>query len=118
MASLDMLGPHQLDNKTIDNIISEKMGNYALGYLDDEKTFIVKYVGRDDVDLNCRLKVHANNGKYKLFKYAYATSAKAAFEKESKNYHDFGGKESLDNKIHPDRPDGSGWKCPSCNVFD
>lgn len=51
------------------------------------------------------------NGPYEL------TSAKAAFEKECHNYHDFGGKEKLDNTIHPDRPAGSGWKCPCCKIF-
>ena len=39
---------------------------------------------------------------------------KAAFEKECRNFHDFGGVEKLDNDIHPDRPDGAAWKCPVC----
>jgi hypothetical protein len=46
------------------------------------------------------------------------TSPKAAFEKECKNYHDFGGSEKLDNKQHPERPDGTNWECPVCDMYD
>ncbi len=56
------------------------------------------------------------NNKYKHFKFSYATSPKAAFEKECKNYHDFGGSEKLDNKQHPERPDGTNWECPVCDT--
>ena len=44
--------------------------------------------------------------------FSYASCPKAAFEKKCKNYHDLGESEKLDNKSHPDRPTGSGWKCP------
>ena len=111
-----MLGPYNLDNETIDNQITKKSaGNYGLGYVDDKGVFIVKYVGRSDEDLNSRLKKHVGN--YKMFKYCYATSPKVAFEKECNNYHDFGEAKDLDNEIHPDRPEGSDWKCPSCKNF-
>jgi len=56
-------------------------------------------------------------GSYKEFKFSCASSPKAAFEKECKNYHDFGGSGSLDNKIHPDRPKNSSWQCPYCDNF-
>lgn len=116
MASLEMNGPYGLDNQKIDGFVTKKSaGNYALGYTKD-KTFYIKYVGRADNDLNDRLKKWT--GSYEQFKFSYASSPKAAFEKECKNYHDFGEKESLDNKIHPDRPDGSSWKCPICDIFD
>ena len=91
-------------------------GNYALGHVNDKAVFLVNYVGRSDTDLNARLKKWV--GKYESFKYAYATSPKAAFEKECRNFHDFGGTVSLDNDIHPDRPASSGWKCPACSHFD
>mgnify|MGYP007017318806 CR=1 FL=1 len=134
MASLNMQGPYPLTKDKIDEIITKtSAGNYALGYVNEDKTFIVQYVGRADIDVSdrksvvyvgradadvaSRLKQHVGE-KYKRFKYSYATSPKAAFEKECHNYHDFGESKSLDNKIHPDRPANSNWKCPRCNIFD
>ena len=100
-----------------DNVTEKSAGNYALGYTDENSTFIVQYVGRSDTDVATELKSYLSD-EYKRFKYSYATSPKAAFEKECKNYHDFGGKEKLHNKNHPARPDGSDWKCPFCKIFD
>lgn len=118
MASLKMNGPYLLNKDKIDEVVTEtSAGIYALGYVNEKGTFIVKYVGRADSDVNARLKQHVGE-KYKQFKYSYATSPKAAFEKECRNYHDFGGSKSLDNKIHPDRPKNSSWKCPCCDTFD
>ncbi|GAA4279307.1 hypothetical protein [Aquimarina mytili] len=115
MAQLNMNGSYELTNEKVDEEVTKtSAGNYALGYV-KEKTFWVKYVGRADIDLNDRLKSWV--GKYERFKFSYASSPKAAFEKECNNYHDFGGKKSLDNKIHPDRPDDSNWKCPVCDIF-
>jgi hypothetical protein len=116
MATLDMNGSYELTKEKIDEKITKtSAGNYALGYV-KESTFYVKYVGRADSDVNGRLKKWV--GSYQQFKYSYATSPKAAFEKECKNYHDFGERKSLDNKIHPDRPDDSSWKCPICDIYD
>lgn len=116
MATLNMNGPYELTSAKISAVVTKtSAGNYALGYVRDDK-FIVHYVGRSDTDVAARLKQHVGK-QYTRFKYSYATSAKAAFEKECRNYHDFGGKEKLDNTIHPDRPAGSGWKCPRCNIF-
>ena len=117
MANLDMQGPYPLNRERINEVVTRTSpGNYALGRSDDD-TFYVKYVGRADSDVKARLKEHLSDG-YSHFKFSYATSPKAAFEKECRNYHDFGESKKLDNKIHPDRPDGSGWKCPCCNKFD
>lgn len=116
MASLDMNGSYELTTAKIDeNVTKTSAGNYALGQIKD-KIFIVEYIGRSDNDLKKRLKDWDDN--YKRFKFSYASSPKAAFEKECKNYHDFGEKKSLDNNIHPDRPDGSNWKCPVCDIYD
>jgi len=119
MATLNMDGPFTFSSDIIDKIITRtSAGNYALGFKNDEGTFIVNYVGRADSDVNKRLKDHIGEN-YKLFKYSYATSPKAAFEKECENYHDFGGSDSLDNKIHPDRPSNSkDWSCPKCDIFN
>ncbi len=108
-----MFGPYELTSNNIDsNITKTSAGNYALGYVNDNNTFIVKYVGRSDSDVNNRL--HNWAGKYPSFKYSYASSPKAAFEKECKNFHDFGEKEKLDNDYHPDHPNGTSRKCQLC----
>ena len=118
MTSLGMNGPYTFTSSEIDRVVTRTSpGNYALGYTQDDGTFIVKYVGRSDSDVNQELKARLALN-YNKFKYSYATSPKAAFEKESQNYHDFGGKEKLDNEIHPSRPAGTNWKCPVCTIFD
>jgi len=109
MASSEMYGPYELTNEKIDLVVTRKSpGKYALG----RSPFSVLYVGRADDDLNARLKQWVN--KYTHFKFTYATSPKDAFEKECKNYHNF---KPTDNKVHPDRPDGTDWKCPVCDIF-
>lgn len=118
MATLGMEGSYTFTSSEIDRVVTRTSpGNYALGYIDDKGSFIVQYVGRSDSDVNQELKARLDS-KYKKFKYSYATSPKAAFEKECHNYHDFGGSESLDNKIHPSRPAGTNWECPVCTIFD
>ena len=117
MPSLGMSGPYVFTRAKIDEIVTKKSeGNYALGYVNQSKTFIVQYVGRSDSDVNAELK-NGISTRYKSFKCSYASSPKAAFEKECRNYHDFGGSAKLHNKIHPARPANSGWKCPVCNKF-
>uniref|UniRef100_A0A7V3J9S8 GIY-YIG nuclease family protein n=1 Tax=candidate division CPR3 bacterium TaxID=2268181 RepID=A0A7V3J9S8_UNCC3 len=120
MASLDMEGPYRLTTEKIDEAVTRASpGNYALGYIQDS-TFCVCYVGRSDDNVNGRLKqwVGEKPNRYTHFKFSYATSPKAAFEKECRNYHDFGGSAELDNEYHPKRPEGTNWKCPICNIFD
>lgn len=119
MPSLNMQGPYRLSTEKIDEVITRTSpGNYALGYVRDN-TFYVCYVGRSDTDVNGRLKEWVGKKpKYTHFKFSYATSPKAAFEKECRNYHDFGGSDVLDNDYHPQRPEGTNWKCPICNIFD
>lgn len=116
MASLNMQGSYDLTQAGVNNAVTRtSAGNYGLGDLDSDNTFIVQYVGRSDTDVNSRLKNWAST-KYKKFKYSYAASAKAAFEKECQNYHDFGGSNQLDNDVHPACPDGTNWRCPVCNA--
>ena len=117
---LGMDGRYVLTKNEIDKVVtSTSAGHCALGHYkgNGSKTFIVMYVGRADSDRAGRLKDHVGE-KYSWFKFSYATSPKAAFEKECKNYHDFGGSQKLDNKIHPDRPVGAQWKCPDCDKFE
>lgn len=115
MPDLNMpFGPFDLTNEEIDKRVKKgSIGNYAYGQVDGN-TFYVQYVGRSDDDLNARIKHGV--GTYEKFMFSYAYTKKAAFEKECKNWHDFGGLNGdLDNKIHPDKPDGTDYECPYCN---
>jgi hypothetical protein len=100
------------DDEINSQVTKTSAGVYALDAT-SSGGFTVSYVGRSDTDLKKRL--HDWIGKYRYFKYAYCSSAKAAFEAECNLYHD---NKPPDNQVHPKRPDDSGWKCPSCRVFD
>jgi hypothetical protein len=120
MAILNMTGPYKLTNEKIDEVIVKiSAGNYALGKITKE-SFDVYYVGRSDDDVNKALKqwVGEYPNKYVDFKFSYADSPKAAYEKECKNYHDFGGDTKLDNQreSHPKCPAGTNLKCPMCGA--
>ena len=54
----------------------------------------------------------AVDGRYTHFEFSYAASAAAAFERECRSYHDFGGSRGLDNDRHPVAPEGTSWECP------
>lgn len=115
MASLEMEGPYKLDSETIDaKVTRTSPGNYALGGENEKGTFLVGYVGRSDSDVRARLKSWVGKTTRSLFKFSYASSPKVAFEKECNNYHDF---EPPENDSHPDRPEGTTWQCPRCNIF-
>lgn len=114
MTTLGMLGPFELNDINIDNVIGARSpGNFALGYIEG-KAFIVKYIGRSDSDLNEALK--QTTGKYPYFKWSYASSPKAAFAKECRNYHDFGEVDGLDNSHHPHPPEDGYLYCEVCGL--
>ncbi|WP_445370970.1 hypothetical protein ACH518_17220 [Methylomonas sp. HW2-6] len=116
MASLDMYGAYDLSLAKIDELVTKiSEGNYALGVINQNThKFVVKYVGRAEEDLNVRLKQHV--GKYPKFKFSYAVSPQAAFEKVCRNFHDFGGTQKLRNTVHPKPPAHADWKCPCCGM--
>ncbi|MEY8684827.1 hypothetical protein AB9N12_01355 [Bacteroides sp. AN502(2024)] len=125
MASLNMVGPYRLTDDEINaNIESDKIGNYAFGYLNDKGAFVVRYVGRSDTDLRTRIKhgladrrTNPKMWQYEYFKFSYADTSTEAYIKECKNYHDFGGdRGNLLNTSHPDVPNGLEIYCPFCNV--
>lgn len=117
MATLSMHGAYELKLEKIDQVVTDtSLGNYALGYTSGD-VFYVRYVGRSDTDVNNRLKSWVGkNKRYVHFMFSYAKSLGEAFGKECQNYHDFGGKEKLDNENHPQCPEGTNWKCPVCGV--
>lgn len=117
MASLGMLGPFALTDAEVNKIVPENvMGNYAFlqkKWLAGE--YIVRYVGRSDSDLKKEIKQQMRTDRAKgctHFKYSIANSVKEAFEKECRNYHDFGECDCLNNDIHPAKPAGTRYKCP------
>lgn len=115
MPNTGLNGPYRLSSERIDEVITKTSpGTYALEREDSSDSFIVNYVGRSDDDINDRLKDWVGVKGYKRFKFGYFDSPKAAFEKECGIYHDFDG---LDNEIHPQRPEGTSWQCPRCNIF-
>jgi hypothetical protein len=119
MAVTGLHGPRPLTEKDIDAVVvGVGTGAYTLGR-DTGPTFYVDYVGRSDNDLNGRLKQWVGT-KYTHFKYGFFPTAKDAFLKECRLFHDFGGTEKLDNKVHPARPEGTTLSCPvdGCDALD
>ena len=113
MPSLGMEGSYELDTETIETKVTRtSLGNYALGRKNEEGKFRVAYVGRSDSDVRARLKSWVGKTNRPLFKFSYATSPKAACEKECENYHDF---HPRGNDRHPDRPEDANWRCPRCD---
>ena len=114
---LEMIGPYPLTAEEVDRVVNRTSpGNYALGYTVPSGTFIVTYVGRSDSDINQELKGRVTR-TYQEFKYSRAFSPKHGFEKECRNFHDFGRSRQLLNSSHPSRPEGTDWRCPKCRVF-
>lgn len=117
MATLNMTGPYPLTTEKVNELVEDKIGNYAFGRMDGN-TFYVEYVGRSDSRLCSEIKQQGGlhhkldiDGYY--FYYSYAANITEAYEKECQNYHDFGGRECLENEYHPAKPtDNNHYHCP------
>ncbi len=97
-------------SKTIED---NRPGVYVLG--DDQNGFIPKYVGRSDTSLKRRLMTHNHLYEHEYFIFKYVNNVKEAFFTEAKWWHDCQGNGyDLDNKIHPDAPNGMILECPYC----
>jgi len=108
-----LYGPYRLARNEIDARVSAALGVYALGnqVTENGTALVIRYVGRDDVDVNRRLKDWI--GSYEFFLYGHLPTAIANYEKECWLYHTFGGPAgTLDNEIHPAKPKGSFVRCP------
>ncbi len=117
MANLYMNGPYPLNSEEVRKQVTRvSPGNYAFG-ISKSDGFYVKYVGRSDSNVSQEIIDRMPSyPQCSHFKYSYATSKKAAFEKECKNYHDFGENKKLLNRIHPDQPDNTDYHCPICGA--
>lgn len=129
MASLDMDGPFALERKVIQNTVGDIPGNFALGTMSGNKRFAVRIVGRSDANLQQTLLKELKRGtgqpgffarlfkgkkRINAFKFSQARDAEAAYAKECRNFHNFGGVKKLANKSHPEPPAGSGFVCEHC----
>lgn len=113
MTRSGLLGPYQLSFDTIDATLTrQSAGVYALGYLDERGRFCINHVGRSDEDLRSQLLHYI--GSDPLFKYTYCMSSQTAFERECDLFHDFS---PPGNRLHPDRPRGTRWRCHRCEIF-
>lgn len=117
MPNTGMNPEYSLNALTVSLVVPHSIGAYVLGYKTPEGFFAVQYVGRSDTDLNARLSQHIGEG-YPLFKFQQLSTVDDAFCKECNLYHDFGENISLKNKEHPDRPEGTEYQCPRCNIFN
>lgn len=109
----DLRGIFPLTKRGIDESVTEvSPGAFALGHRTAPDAMSVDYVGRGDADVGERLREYV--GAYPDFEFDYCATTAAAFEKQCELYHDF---QPPDNRVHPDRPKGSGLKCPRCPIF-
>ena len=103
-------GPYELSIEGIDRTLPMgQPGVFALGYIDAAGTFRIQSVGRDDTDLRRRLREMI--GSSNKFKFASAIDSEEAFAHECELFHHF---KPRANVVHPQRPQGSNWKCPHC----
>lgn len=72
----------------------------------------VKYVGMS-TELETRLRAWTE--EYRFFVYEYQPSVAEAYRRETGLYHYHGGKDDLDNDIHPPVPDGTNLECSVCS---
>jgi hypothetical protein len=102
-----MRGPRRLDEKTLTRLPSGP-GAYLLSQ--DGET--VCYAGRA-VNLRQRLATHLNEGTYSFFWFKETETDNGAFFVECREFHRYGKRSGLENKIHPAIP--AGTNLPPCS---
>jgi hypothetical protein len=129
MRSLDMDGPFRLTKEEINRRVKEPLpGNFALGRMTKDNRFLVRFVGRDDVDIRRALlgslgaadqpgfmsRLMGAEPGDDYFKFSLAQNADAAFSKHCRQYHNFNKNGNLRNKRHPRSPGNERHACPVC----
>lgn len=113
MLETRMEGPFRLTVDEIDAVIEAgTAGAFAIGHVDYRGRFVVQYVGRSDSDLRSQLRSKIGSEPY--FKHQCFATPQQAFEKECELFHSF---QPPGNFLHPERPSGTDWKCPSCTAM-
>jgi hypothetical protein len=125
-----MDGPFKLSKEEIAKRVTQASpGNFALGRVTRDKRFIVRYVGRDDIDIRRALlgalnsveeptfvdRLMGSEPAENYFKFSVAKSPVAAFEKHCRQYHKFNHNGNLRNKRHPRPPGSMPLICPVCD---
>ena len=126
----NMKGAFELTKEIADKKVeSDKIGNYVLGDIDDNGELIPKYTGRScegqedkdrNYDLRQRILCYTDkdtnhlNKTFPYFKFKCAENAQEAYEIECLLWHGLGKNWKLDNKNHPEKPEGTELKCPHC----
>ena len=126
-----MDGPFALERKVIEQTVGNMPGNFALGTMSGKKRFAVRLVGRSDGNLQQTLlkelkrgtgqpgffaRVFGGKKRINAFKFSQARDAEAAYAKECRNFHNFGGSSKLANKEHPKPPPGVNAVCEYCKT--
>jgi len=118
MPSLKMYGPYDLTPENIERYVKPYVpGVFAVGYMRENGTFVVRYIGRSDADVRSALRGQPSDESTR-FKWLESASQMAAFDTQCELYHQFGGLDTLENEEHPERPKGSKWVCPLCDIFN
>lgn len=73
-----------------------------------------RFLGRDDKDVRDKLLKWLGRS-YRYFQFDYCETPEEAFHRQCELYHQF--KQNLDNTRHPERPDGTEWRCPLCDFY-
>ena len=108
--SIILDGPFDLSFESIERTMpKQRVGVFAIGHVDSNGVFRVQRVGRDDADLQGRLRGMIGSGNQ--FKFVVVSTAQEAFDLECDLFHRF---KPRGNFTHPDRPRGSSWKCDHC----
>lgn len=109
---------YELNAQNVDWYVSEEIGNYRICYYNSKDgKYYIQYVGRDDVNVNRRLKEHvaaveAGNepSGYTHFQFMIQTCKTDAYRQECEDYHKY--EKFIYNQRHPQKPDGMNCKCP------
>lgn len=103
----------------IDRDVAHYSGLYFLMRTDSDP---VHYIGQAD-DLNAVLHEWAERVAetryYRYFSYDYEDDTYERFRRACDLYHYHSESQfRIDNDEHPQRPEGTDWSCPHCNIFD
>jgi hypothetical protein len=113
MSKSGLMGPYRLTFEGIDCAVTRRSaGVYALGHAAADGRFHVHHVGRSDEDIKSHLRDRI--GSAMQFKYEYAATSRAAFERECELFHDL---RPAGNRIHPGRAARTSWECPRCRIY-
>lgn len=103
-------GPFDLTYDSLTAVLPKSAsGVFAIGYVDGLDRFRVQRVGRAGADIREQLRTLIGSGNQ--FKYRLTMTEREAFEIECDLFHKL---RPPSNISHPDRPRGSGWRCPHC----